>query len=144
MNLRRGFFRLWLVGSVMFAISIGVITAPEIIAEINHQKMPIKAQSADGMIHEFPAGTDGAVIDRVMKRRQGGGVWRQIAPQYCAGSARASRVRPALWEIYDRKSIMRPAPRPYDFPWPCYKHSCRDPSCFAYRRVGNMVGCQWV
>lgn len=29
--------------------------------------MPIRAQSADGKIHEFPDGTDRAVIDRVMK-----------------------------------------------------------------------------
>lgn len=29
--------------------------------------MTIRAQSADGQLHEFPDGTDGAVIDRVMK-----------------------------------------------------------------------------
>lgn len=30
--------------------------------------MPIRAQSADGTIHEFPDGTDQAVVDRVMKQ----------------------------------------------------------------------------
>jgi hypothetical protein len=30
--------------------------------------MPIQAKSADGLIHQFPDGTDGAVIDRVMKQ----------------------------------------------------------------------------
>ncbi len=29
--------------------------------------MPIQAQSADGAMHEFPDGTDGSVVDRVMK-----------------------------------------------------------------------------
>ena len=29
--------------------------------------MTIQAQSADGVIHEFPDGTDNAVIDKIMK-----------------------------------------------------------------------------
>ena len=29
--------------------------------------MPLKAESADGVIHEFPDGTDSAVIDKAMK-----------------------------------------------------------------------------
>lgn len=42
---------------------------------------PVRAQSADGKIHEFPAGTSPAVIDRVMKdyaRQQRGGIVENV------------------------------------------------------------------
>lgn len=43
--------------------------------------MAITAQSADGKIHEFPDGTDGAVVDRVMK-------------QYASGQSAAAPSQP--------------------------------------------------
>lgn len=45
--------------------------------------MAITAQSADGKIHEFPDGTDGAVVDRVMKQYASGSA-PQPAPQAAA------------------------------------------------------------
>jgi len=47
---------------------------------------PIRAQSADGLIHEFPAGTDISVIDRVMKQYAA-----SIAPPAAAEEAPAPK-----------------------------------------------------
>src|SRR5438552_1275814 len=50
---------------------LGIVEFPDgmsdadIVAAIKAN--PIRAQSADGVIHEFPVGTDPRVIDRVMK-----------------------------------------------------------------------------
>jgi hypothetical protein len=82
MNWRRGFIRLWLVASVIWiAINGFAFRVPEQIAEITPWLRPmrlsdlasdpkdiaIRVRTADGVIHEFPAGTDQAVIDRTIK-----------------------------------------------------------------------------
>ena len=56
--------------------------------------MPIQAQSADGMLHEFPDGTDPSVVDGVMKSYAGQGQ-SQPAQAATPPGGRASAAPPA-------------------------------------------------
>lgn len=56
--------------------------------------MPIRTQSADGVVHEFPDGMDQTVIDRVMKEYAQG---HTASPASPAAAARPASDRPASW-----------------------------------------------
>jgi hypothetical protein len=83
LRVARRLFRLWLVASVLWIGGVG-ITWPwglqwtpighEVdrlnsyeVDRLNSQATKIEVQSPDGMIHQFPVGTAGEVIDRAMK-----------------------------------------------------------------------------
>jgi hypothetical protein len=79
LRIAKGLFRLWLVLSVLWFGMIGIMSrelpwstfrhVPPVEASDVGQESPstIRAVSADGVVHEFPAGTELAIIDRVIK-----------------------------------------------------------------------------
>ena len=72
--------------------------------------MPIRAKSADGKIHQFPDGTDRAVVDRVMKDYATKAKQRGVA----AADTLKSAVAPMLGEL---DTAPKPqVPRPYQEP----------------------------
>src|SRR6266699_1903023 len=77
LRIARGLVRLWLVLSVLWIGGVATVTwlglavGPwDVVYErpmLNPQSSTIQARSADGVIHQFPAGTANDVIDRVLK-----------------------------------------------------------------------------
>jgi hypothetical protein len=81
LQIARGLFQLWLILSLLWIGAVGIIwrelpwasafhqnDAPPIAQDAEREAPAMRrVQSADGVIHEFPAGTDDAAIDRAMK-----------------------------------------------------------------------------
>ncbi len=64
---RRGTIKILAGLAILAILGVGGTAGFLIWQEQNKAAPPIRAQSADGVIHEFPAGTSTDVVDRVMK-----------------------------------------------------------------------------